>query len=103
MLCPPHKKKRLLRQPLFIKCNYFNVIASAEFELNKHINFAYRANVQYTGQENDNHGDGWQPVILDATAVTSYYNKYKQNNLYLDAYIKTKEEKLIKRIKKIIF
>ena len=60
--------------------NYFNVIASAEFELNKHINFAYRANVQYTGQENDNHGDGWQPVILDATAVTSYYNKYKQNN-----------------------
>ena len=27
MLCPPHKKKRLLRQPLFIKCNYFNVIA----------------------------------------------------------------------------
>ena len=30
-------------------------------------------------------------------------SKYKQNNLYLDAYIKTKEEKLIKRIKKIIF
>lgn len=60
--------------------NFFNVIASAEYELNKHINFIYRGNVQYTGQETNDHGDGWSSTILDATAVASYYNKYKQNN-----------------------
>ena len=60
--------------------NYFNFIGSATYELNSHINFVYRGNIQYTGLEQDNHGNGWSSAVLDATPVASYYNQFKQNN-----------------------
>lgn len=60
--------------------NYFNFIGTATYELNSHINFVYRGNVQYTGLEQNNFGNGWSSAELDATVIPSYYNKYKQNN-----------------------
>lgn len=60
--------------------NYFNFIGTVNYEVNKNINLVYRGNIQYTGLAQENYGNGWSSVELDATEVASYYNKYKQNN-----------------------
>lgn len=62
--------------------NYFNAIASAQFDVNSHINFLYRANVQYTTTETEDHNDGFNNPILDPDAgvnpITSSYFKYNR-------------------------
>ncbi|WP_172280502.1 SusC/RagA family TonB-linked outer membrane protein [Chryseobacterium sp. LAM-KRS1] len=70
--------------------NYFNVLASTEFQLNDHINFLYRGNLQFRSTESDSHNDGWsdpryQKDLDDIqeqgsiTAIQSFYNKSTQN------------------------
>lgn len=53
------------------------------------------SDMQYDSYANLN----YQLLKIDLELVS----KYQQNNLYLDAKIKLKEERLIKKIKKIIF
>ena len=55
--------------------NYFNAIASAQYDVDSHISLMYRGNVQYTNTESS-HNDGWSSSMIDATAITSSYYKY---------------------------
>ncbi|AQW90117.1 SusC/RagA family TonB-linked outer membrane protein [Elizabethkingia anophelis] len=56
--------------------NYFNAIASAQYDVDSHISLMYRGNVQYTNTESNSHNDGWSSSMIDATAITSSYYKY---------------------------
>lgn len=62
--------------------NYFNAIASAQFNLNSHINFLYRANVQFTNTETESYNDGFDNPLLDPSAgvnpIVSSYFKYNR-------------------------
>ena len=61
--------------------NYFNVIGSAQYDVNDHINLQYRANVQYTNRELDAHNDGWKNTLVpDATSIVSSYSKQSLTN-----------------------
>jgi TonB-linked SusC/RagA family outer membrane protein len=70
--------------------NYFNVVASTEFQLNDHISFLYRGNLQFRGTENNSHNDGWSDPRYQGDlgdiqpngsipAIQSFYNKSNSN------------------------
>ncbi len=59
--------------------NYFNIVGSAQYNVNDHINILYRANVQYISNETQNWNDGWVPTIPiehDPVNIVSSYYKY---------------------------
>ncbi|WP_419869868.1 SusC/RagA family TonB-linked outer membrane protein [Chryseobacterium sp. CT-SW4] len=56
--------------------NRLNLIGSANYKLNKHIDILYRANVQFNTGESRNWNDGWSDILIpDATSEISSYNQ----------------------------
>lgn len=64
--------------------NRLNLIGSANYKFNKHIDILYRANVQYNTAENRNWNDGWSDISLPD--VTSEISSYNQSNSNLTKY-----------------
>ena len=60
--------------------NYFNAIASAQYDVNSHINITYRGNVQYSNTETEAWNDGFVNTALAANAEQSYYYKFMNVN-----------------------
>lgn len=69
--------------------NYFNVIGSATYSFNNHINFTYRGNLNFTNAIGSSYNDGWVGGDLyqgNMTDVQSFYTETSKNttNYYGD-------------------